>query len=70
MKVGMATVHVSATPSTDSGREGDPMLGDDLYDDPNIDWVDDIHDFCSAIFKSVPKPLLPCPTSSPTLPPK
>jgi hypothetical protein len=66
----MATVHVSATPSTDSGGEGDPTVGHYLYDNPNADRVDDIHDFCSAIFKSVPEPLLPRPTSSPTSPPK
>ena len=62
MEVGTATVHASAT-LTDSGRDGDRMVGHDLYDDPNAHRVDDIHDFCSAIFKNVPEPLLPRPTS-------
>ena len=62
MEVGTATVHASAT-LTDSGRDGDRMVGHDLYDDPNAHRVDDIHDFCSAIFKSVPEPLLLRPTS-------
>jgi hypothetical protein len=69
-EVSMATVHATATPSTNSGREGDPTVGHDLCDDPIADRVDDIHDFCSTIFKSVPEPLLPRPTSSPTSPPK
>ena len=63
MEVGTATVHASVTLSTDSCREGDPTVGHDLYDDPNEHRVDDIHDFCSAIFKSVPEPLLLRPTS-------
>ena len=70
MEVGTATVHASATLSTDSGREGDPTVGHDLYDDPNEHRVDDIHDFCSAIFKSVSEPLLPRLASPPTSPPK
>ena len=63
MEVGTAAVHASATPNIDSGREGYPTVDHDLYDDPNADRVDDIHDFCSAIFKSVPEPLLLRPTS-------
>ena len=37
-----------------------------LYNNPNVDRVDDDHDFCSASFRSVPEPLLTHPTSPPT----
>ena len=63
-------MHASVTLITDSFREGDPTVGHDLYGDPNEHRVDDIHDFCSAIFKSVSEPLLPRLASPPTSPPK
>jgi hypothetical protein len=59
MEVNTTMAQATATSCTDPGRDGDSTVGHDLCDD-----------FCSAIFKSIPEPLLPPPTSSPTSPPK
>jgi hypothetical protein len=48
MEVNMTMVQATTTPCTDPGRDGDSTVGHDLGDD-----------FCSAIFKSIPEPLLP-----------
>jgi hypothetical protein len=43
--------------------EDDATMDHDLNNDPNANGVDD---FCSTIFRNVPKPLLPHPTTPPT----
>jgi hypothetical protein len=47
----------------DPAMEDDATVGHDLNNNPNANRVDD---FCSTIFRSVPKPLLPRPTTPPT----
>jgi hypothetical protein len=47
----------------DPAKEDNATVDHDLNDDPNANWVDD---FCSTIFSSVSKLVLPHPTSPPT----